>query len=785
MRKALFLTLIFNAAIGFSQDINNCSLSGKITDSKSGLILPGASVYIIEKNIGVTTDENGMFHIKNLEKGLYNLNISYIGYSKIEQKIELSKNQHLILNFSLNDTSFSIKSIEIIAERVTNNRFFQEPQRIEKIEAKTIELAPVRSVPELLGYSSGVTLSNQLGIFSSSAVVTLRGMPSNDQSRTLVLLDGVPLNKSDQGSVNWNRIDKNNIERIKITKGPGPAKFGSGAMGGVIELTSKKPQKKIEGSVETEYGTYNTKKLGINLGGIVKTDSINTNQFYWRLNGFARESDGYITEISKFIEVEDTFLAPVYLKEYNTFASVGYHFKNNQIIELQAGFFDDKRGNGIKVFEDLGAYSTHQTLNFTGTYSGQYDYFKWNSKLFSNQEHFIKQYESMSEGEYRLYEANALRNDFGTNTDFTITKLKKHEIETGFSYKQGSVDGSDIYFTSTDVITNKGKMDNYAIYLQDTYRFLKEKMQVNVGIRYDFAVFHNSFFQIEEPSYSLEFYKKFETTSSLPNQKWEALNPRLFLQYTFSDQNRIYASVAKGFRAPILDDMTRNGKKRGTFKIANPNLKPEHLTSIEIGGDAQLAKNLTTAVAAFYSIGENFMYIISTGDSVNMGYRLAPLLMTQNISKVIIYGTEFELKFKPTDNITLFANAAYTIAQIKEHLVANPKVDSSLTNKYLTDVPDYKLGGGISWKNDFINFSILYKYLGKTWVNDMNSVDKEIIKNAKYPDYSIVSIKLDHTFKNHLNINLSIENLFDKIYITSNAQRNPGRIVTGAIKLYF
>ena len=98
----------------------------------------------------------------------------------------------------------------------------------------------------------------------------MRGLPANDQSRTLVMLDGVPLNKSDEGSVNWNMINKNNIEQINIIKGPGSAKHGSGAMGGVIELISKKPTKKLEGNVLVDYGTYNTLSSNIDLAGVKK-----------------------------------------------------------------------------------------------------------------------------------------------------------------------------------------------------------------------------------------------------------------------------------------------------------------------------------------------------------------------------------------------------------------------------------------------------------------------------------------------------------------------------------
>lgn len=779
MTKTLPIVFIFLSLFGYGQNTAIGSVSGKIVDSKSNKPVSGAIVYVVEPQKGATTDENGTYNIKNLTYGFYHIKVSCYGYSAIEKQITINNNAPLVVDFILSDSVFLINSIEIIADPII------EPQRIEKISSVIIESAPIRNLPELFDYSSGVTLSNHTGIFSSSTVVTLRGMPSNDQSRTLIVLDGVPLNKSDQGSVNWNRIDKRNIESVRIIKGPGPVRYGSGAMGGVIELTSRKPKKKIEGVIESEYGTYNTKKIGAYISGTVNIDTNKINQFYWRLNAFGRESDGYITEVSKYTEAADTFLAPVFLREINTFGAAGFNFMGNQNIELQVGFYDDIRGNGIKVFEDLGAYSTHQTLNFTGSYSGHAKFFTWTSKLFSIKEHFIKQYESMFENEYRLYEANVFRNDVGGIFDVSFIKIKKHEIQTGISYKRGSVDGKDIYFTSTDVISNKGQMDNYGLYLEDSYRCLDKKLLINSGVRYDFAIFHNYFFQIEEPSYSLEFYKKFETTANLPDKIWTALNPRLFLQYNFSSRNRIYFSVAKGFRAPILDDMTRNGKKRGTFKIANPNLQPEHLISTEIGGDVQLAKNITASSSFYYSIGNGFMYAISTGDSVNMGYRLAPLLSTQNISKVVIYGSEAELKYNLTENIALFANATYTHAQIKEHSVANPKVDSSLTNKYLTDIPDYKLGGGFSWKNKYLNINILYKYIGSTWVNEMNSVDKEIIQSAKYPGYGMLSIKTGYTIKKMVTLSLSVENVFNKIYINSDAQRNPGRLATGAIVYSF
>lgn len=224
----LSLIFIFLSLAGYCQTdetIQNCSISGKVVDATTNIPLPNANIFISEKNIGASADNNGKFILKNIAPGNYILKVTYLGYQAFQKKIELRKKQNLILEIRLNDTSITSKEVQIIANK--DVKLIEQPQRISLISAKNIEGAPVQNIHEIIDYVPGVTMSNTLGIFSSKAVVTLRGMPANDQSRTLVLLDGVPLNKSDEGSVNWNMINKNNIENIKITKGPGPAKFGS------------------------------------------------------------------------------------------------------------------------------------------------------------------------------------------------------------------------------------------------------------------------------------------------------------------------------------------------------------------------------------------------------------------------------------------------------------------------------------------------------------------------------------------------------------------------------
>jgi iron complex outermembrane receptor protein len=764
-----------------SQTSQTTSVSGIILNASENNPLPGANIFLSGKNISCTSSADGSFSFKGVAAGNYVLKVSYIGYQKYEKKIDLKEGQNLYLKIFLKDTSITSKEVLIRADKEKN--LLEQSSRISVISSQNIATIPAQNINGIINYSSGINSSNTSGIFSSKAIVTMRGLPSNDQSRTLVLLDGVPLNKSDEGSVNWNMINKNNIEEIKIIKGPGPAKYGSGAMGGVIELISKKPSKKMEGNILFDYSTFNTMSSNLSLGGTTKQDR-SKDYFYWGVSGFGRKSDGYITLPEQYRTIDDTTVVPTFLKEINTSLKSGYNFRQNQNIEIQLSYYDDMRGNGFKVFDYYGAFQKHRTYNGIARYSGSFGYFKINANIFNITENYHRIYEYLKEMTYQLYQADSKREDRGGNIDVSFLKFRKQEISGGFSSKLGSVDGTDTYYTSTDIIKNAGKMDSYAFYLQDEINFLNDKAKINAGLRYDFARFHGGLFTIDDPSYSIIFYKDFEN-KSMPPAQWNALCPRFSAQYKFSSTSRTYISIAKGFRAPILDDMCRTGKKHGGFQVSNPDLKPELITTYEIGDDIKLMKNLFADASVYYSIGHDFMYSTSTGDSVNVGYALVPIYKKQNIGKVEIYGAEIEFKYDLMDSLSIFANYSYTHAQIIEDKITNAKADSNLTGKYLTDIPNHAASAGITWRNKIVNISFMYKYIGKTWINEWNIVDVDYFKTDRFPDYGLFNVRLEREIIKRLSASFSIENIFDKKYINYNLEQCPGRFITFAVKYSF
>ncbi len=257
---------------------------------------------------------------------------------------------------------------------------------------------------------------------------------------------------------------------------------------------------------------------------------------------------------------------------------------------------------------------------------------------------------------------------------------------------------------------------------------------------------------------------------------WSALCPNISLQYRINAASRVFLSGGRGFRAPTLDDLTRTGKKRGTFKISNPLLKPELLDNLELGYDKSITEQLSVSVSAYYSTGRNFMYYISTGDSVNMIYKTVPVIRKENISKVIISGLELNIEYEILNRLYAFANYTRSYSEIADFQVKDSLVDTDLNGKHLSDVPDHKITGGIVYRNSGFTANFNFKYIGKRWINDQNIIDDEYLFTDRYPSYTLFNLSLRKTFVNGIEAGITVENLLNKIYIDNSLQRCPGRM---------
>ena len=332
--KSIILLLLLMPVYIFPQDIKGFVFenNGNTPIANANLVIPGT-------NIGTVSDIDGSFTLKIQKTGPVKIVVSHIGYTTATQtlNIPVSGLQNIIIRL---DT----KTTEIIETVITATRTKKNinelPASVRLITAEQIKEMPSTAIDDLLRTEAGINVDRKNGIFSKNASVNMRGL--NSSARTLVMLDGVPLNKADGGGVNWNRINTESVERIEVIKGPGSAMYGGNAMGGVINVISKDISADPSGSVKLSVGSCNTQGAQLWLGGRTKV----LPKLGWSINSFYRRGDGYVIAPE---DQRDSTDVKAYLWEYNVGGKLSYNFNDSSRLIIGYNYFDDKTGDGTQV----------------------------------------------------------------------------------------------------------------------------------------------------------------------------------------------------------------------------------------------------------------------------------------------------------------------------------------------------------------------------------------------------------------------------------------------------
>ncbi|MCD6295199.1 MAG: TonB-dependent receptor, partial [Deltaproteobacteria bacterium] len=149
---------------------------------------------------------------------------------------------------------YTLDEIVVTATK-TEKKIEDVPGSVTVITAEEMELRNMDTVDDALSNMKGTFTKRNKGLMDSTSSVNMRGFKGNQY--TLVLLDGQPLNDAYTGGVEWGSLLVSDIERIEVVRGAASALYGGNAMGGVISMITKTPQK-LEASITGGYGTDNT-----------------------------------------------------------------------------------------------------------------------------------------------------------------------------------------------------------------------------------------------------------------------------------------------------------------------------------------------------------------------------------------------------------------------------------------------------------------------------------------------------------------------------------------------
>lgn len=653
------------------------------------------------------------------------------------------------------DTCLNLREVVVTGSR-TERPVSQSPGSISILTPVDLQHNPAQTVDEILSMISGINTTRANGISEIHSNVSIRGLAGDEQGRTLVLLDGIPLNTSDEGSVNWNSIDIDNLQRIEVFKGPGSSLYGNNAMGGVINLISRKSTDPFSVRGSVSYGSLRTRMARLGFSGQpVKHLSA-------FLSGFYHRSDGF-NNIPDRLRTSPDYTIPRFVKEGSVYGKLLYTPSALLNTELTYDFYRDKHGEGEKIKAPEGEYRRFGHHRVRIHLFGEAKRFSYHTSFYFHRQNYFRLDERIKKETYQHFDVRSKREDRGGILTLRFSG-RRNDLSIGGEYKEGSVEGGDYYVTSTDRMSNRGTMTFASVYIQDEFSLLKKKFWLQLALRYDNAWFHNGNFETEG-----ELVAGFNTyTGKLKNNRWEHLSPRAALRFKPVKAFSLYLSYSQGFRASILDDLCRSGWMWIGPKIANPDLGPEILDNYEIGWTFLFSPGLSLSSALYYARGKNFLYYIATGEKM---WGKTDVYQRRNITEIEMQGAEADLRYLPLPGLTLSVNYTYNVPRINT-FSERPE----LNGKTLTYAPRHMAKGSLLWTGGLADIMLRAQYKSEQYTTEDNT--------ARIAGFTVWDIRISRWFFSHrLYSGGEILNIFNNRHMNTKDYISSGRLMN--IKLAF
>ena len=228
---------------------------GTVVDSQTRQILVGANVRIEGTNTGTTTDAQGAFSLA-VETN-QRIAISHTGYLTRIVSGEFLQKERVI---AMTPIAVQLEDVVVTARRSAQH-LEKVPQKIDVISRTDLDRTVADDLTDALKKQTAIDIIQYPGLLSGVGIRGFRPQFSGLNQRSLLLIDG-----RHAGASNLATIDLNNIERIEVMKGPGSALYGAQAMGGVVNIISRKSTYLPRIDLAASYGSFGTFGASLSAG---------------------------------------------------------------------------------------------------------------------------------------------------------------------------------------------------------------------------------------------------------------------------------------------------------------------------------------------------------------------------------------------------------------------------------------------------------------------------------------------------------------------------------------
>lgn len=651
----VFLSFLSIIQINAQPNLLKVNLSGKITTTKSGEPLQGASIYISDLKLGATSDSNGNYIITNIQSGTYLLEVGFVGFKTLVKTVTL--NQNSIMNFAL-DVSITEENEVVVTGTSKATSIKKNPIPIVSISKQFLQqnlstniIDAISKVPGINAVTTGPNVSKPF----------IRGLGFN---RILTLYDGVRQEGQQWGDEHGIEVDQNDVDKVEVVKGPASLIYGSDAVAGVVNLLppNPPPNGKILGNLSNEYQTNN--RLISNSASIAGNDKsiIWLARFSHKLaTNYQNKYDGRVYNTG-FAETD--FTSMIGLNRSWGYSHAGFSIYDN-LQEIPDGSRDSatrkftKQISEADLFrpivpdDELSTYSIsalHQHIQHYRLYSAS-SFIIGKDRLalnFAYQESIRKEY---SHPEAQIPGLYLLLNTFSYDAKYNIADKNGWGITTG-------VNG--MYQTNNSDKGTEYVIPSYHQFDIGPFLFIKKtsgNLEVAGGLRYDYRFFSNA------ALYSKPIgFRGFENTVTgadttgaenhfhAYSKNFSGISGSLGASYKFSNKLSVKANIGRGFRAPNISEISANGVHPGTgiYQLGNESFKPEFNLQEDIGINYN-TKHFTLNAELFNNNIANYIFNQKLRDS--RGNDSVIVAGTQTFqfqqSKAQLYGGEFTIDIHP------------------------------------------------------------------------------------------------------------------------------------------
>jgi len=753
MKKNVFVWLMLIALpfIGFCQ----YSVSGVIKDLETSETLAGANVVIENTFIGASTNEQGLFNIKNLKKGKYTIKISFIGYISYSQLIDI--NTDLVLNIQL-EKSHILEETVIIRATNASEKTPTTFKNISVNEIKQVNLG--QDLPYLISNTPSVVTTSDAGAGVGYTNIRIRG---SDITRINVTMNGIPMNDPESQVVFFVDLPDfaSSVDNIQIIRGVGSSANGAAAFGSSINIQTLKLNPIAYGEINNSFGSFNTMKNNVMFGtGLIDKKW----SFDGRLSNLS--SDGYIDRASS--------------KLNSYFVSAAY-YGNKSIIKLNVFSGKEKTyqaWNGVP--QD--SLKTNRTFN-PFNYKNQTDNYKQNhyQLIFSNQVNDtwninMAIHYTHGEGYYEEYKSGADFANYGMDTinikDSIITQtdlIRQQWLRNdfyGITYS-ANYDSKNKLKLSFGGALNQYDGDHFGKVIWATYASngdINKNYYENNGLKTDFNIYAKLIYSLTkrfdifmDMQYRYIGYSFVGYDRNLNNVKQKVelnfINPKAGLNFNINKNNVVYASMCIGNKEPDRNDYVES--------TSDSRPKNETLYDAEAGYKFNNTR-IDLSANLFYMDYKN--QLVLTGKINDVGE-----YTRSNIDKSYRTGLEVDAAFLIFQKLKLTANAAYSINKINHftEYLDDYSNGGQIINKYNnTDIafsPSIVSSCNLSY-TIFKNLSAVFteKYVGKQYLDNTSNSHRMI------NEYMVSDIRIHYIIKTKLmkeiGINAMVNNVFNKMY---------------------